>query len=84
MTDPFRYEIRNPNIAKDLLAQGFTVYTTNLDTWTLQAPPDLSSTKARELISVCIKLYKASRELGKAKIKYENLVNHINELNMSR
>ena len=84
MAEPFRYDIRNPNIAKDLLAQGFTLYSTHLDAWTLEAPADLSATKARQLISICIKLYKTAQELGRIQRKYQKLVDQINELNMSR
>lgn len=84
MTDLLRYDIRNSDVAQDLLAQGFTVYNTSPGIWTLEAPTDISATKARKLISICIKLYEASKEYSRAKKKYESLVNKINQFNKSR
>jgi len=81
---PFRYDIKNPDIMKDLLAQGFTIYGSTPDTWTLEAPSTISSTKARKLISICIKLYAAAKELSKANKRYNNLVEEINRINLSR
>lgn len=81
---PFRYDIKNPDIMKDLLAQGFTICNATADTWTLEAPSTISSTKARKLISICIKLYGAAKELSKANKRYYSLVEEINRINLSR
>ncbi len=81
---PFRYEIKNADIMKDLLGQGFTLHGATQDTWTLEAPSTISSTKARKLISICIKLYGAAKELSKANKRYNNLVEEINKINLSR
>lgn len=84
MTTPLRYDIRNADIAKDLIEQGFVLYNTTPGIWTIEAPPDVTSTKARKLISICIKLYSASKEYARARKKYENLVQQINIINLSR
>lgn len=84
MSDPLRYDIRNVKIAQDLINQGFTVYNTAPGIWTLEAPPELSTTKARKIISICIKLYQAAQNLNRAKNKYEALVEEINRINLSR
>lgn len=84
MSDPLRYDIRNPDIAKDLIQQGFEIYNTSPGIWTLESPPDLSVTKARKLISICIKLYQTAQNLSRAKKKYESLVEEINRINLSR
>lgn len=84
MTEPLHYDIKNENIALDLIEQGFTIYNYSPGIWTMEAPPDISSTKARKLISICIKLYEASKVLSKAHNKYTALVNEINRINKSR
>ncbi len=82
--DQLRYDIRNPDIMKDLVAQGFVVANTSTDCWTVEAPEGLSSTKARKIISLCIKLYGAAKELSKASKRYKYLVDEINKVNLSR
>lgn len=84
MIEPLRYDIRNPDIAKDLINQGFSVYNTSPGIWTLESPPDLSATKARKLISICIKLYQTAQNFNRIKRKYESLVEEINRINQSR
>ena len=80
----FKYEIRNPDIMKDLVAQGFEVVSTSTDCWTVSAPETISSTKARKIISLCIKLFSAAKELSKASKRYKGLVDEINKVNLSR
>ena len=82
--EQLEYDIRNPDIMKDLVAQGFSVIHTSTDCWRVQAPEGLSSTKARKIISLCIKLYAAAKELSKASKRYNFLVNEINKVNLSR
>lgn len=80
----FRYDVRNADIAKDLMNQGFSIYNTSPGIWTMEAPDSMSANKARKLISICIKLYTASKEMARAAKKYESLVNKINKINLSR
>lgn len=79
---PFHYDIRNPEIAQELIRIGFTLYNTSPDCWTLEAPLEMSATKARKVISTIIKLYLAAKELNRAQSKYDNLLNKINKLDM--
>lgn len=84
MANQPHYTIKNSDIAKDLLAQGFALVQVLDGNWILEFPKDISSTKARKIISVCIKLYKAAKTLNKAKSNYDFLVDKINKINMSR
>lgn len=84
MSDPLRYDIRNSDIATDLIQQGFTVYNTTPGIWTMEAPENLSTTKARKIISICIKLYQAAQQLNRSKKKYLSLVEEINRINQDR
>jgi hypothetical protein len=81
---PLRYDIHNEIIMRDLMEQGFTIYNTTPGIWTMEAPPDLTASKARKLISACIKLYVAAKDLVRAKQRYERMVEKVNDLNMCR
>lgn len=81
---PLHYDIKNEEVAVELEKQGFSVYNTTPGCWTMEAPTNISSTKARKIISIIIKLYVAAKELGRAQQKYTNLVAKIDQLNMSR
>lgn len=78
---PFTYEIRNQEIAKELLVLGFNLqgYTPGYG-WTIEAPPGMSATKARKIISAIIKLFNIAKELVRAQNKYNNLLNEIDNL----
>ena len=77
MTSPLHYDIRNIEIVKDLITQGFSIYNTAPGIWTMEAPDTISSTKARKLISMSIKFYKVSKDFARTKRKYETLLNQI-------
>lgn len=79
---PFYYDIRNAEIAQELIRIGFILHNTIPDCWTLEAPPSMSATKARKVISTIIKLYMAAKELNRAQSKYDNLLNKINKLDL--
>lgn len=80
MEQPFRYEIRNQEIALELEKQGFTIHDAFDNCWTMQAPANISSTKARKIISVIIKLYSTAKELNRANMRYNNLASQLEQL----
>jgi len=81
---PFRYPIRSREIAKQLEEMGWIEWHASPTETVMEAPPDLSATKARKMISVVIALYKAAKELGRSQSRYEDLVNELDEMNARR
>lgn len=82
--EQLRYDIRNVDIMKSLVDRGFSVINNSPDCWTMESPSGLSSTKARKVISLCIKLHSAAKDLSKASKRYNYLIDEINKVNLSR
>ena len=80
----FRYDIRNAEIAKELITYGFTLVNTTPGIWTLEAPENISATKSRKIISTMIKLYVAAKEVSRAQKRYEGLLNKMNSFNLAK
>lgn len=78
------FDIHNEYIAKDLIGQGFTLASATDGLWVLNKPEEISNTKARKIVSVCIKLFGAAKNLSRAKINYLHLIKEINQLNSTR
>lgn len=84
MSDKF-FQIKNPDIAQDLLQHGFKMIDSHPITgWLLEAPNDVSITKSRKIVSISIKLYEKAKQLNKTKREYDSLVKEINLINQSR
>ena len=83
MISNFQYDIRNEEVAQALVEQGFEVYNTIPGCWTMQAPENISTTKARKIISTIIKLYTTAKELNRAQQKYDYLVDQLERLHIS-
>lgn len=77
---PFRYDIHNAEIARELLDYGFVLHNTSTGIWTLEAPTGVSTTKARKIISGYINLYVAAKDVGRAQRKYKNLLDKMDFL----
>ena len=84
MADAFRYTIRSKDIITELVSMGFARYHVAPDYTVLEAPTDISTTKARRLISTQIALHKAEIEYEISRGKYNRLVEKINNLNGAR
>jgi hypothetical protein len=81
---PFRYNIKNGEIAKELISQGFTLHHTSPECWTLEAPPNLTPTKARKFVSLIIKLYITAKDMNRAQAKYAKLLEELEQMNQGR
>lgn len=81
---PFRYPIRSREVAKELISVGFSEWHRSPDYTMLEAPSDLSATKARKVISTMIAIHQADKEYERARAKYEGLVDKINRINGAR
>ena len=85
MNEPYQHEIKNEYIMQDLLAQGFyAVATDKPGVWVMEAPPELSKTKARKIVSTCINLFVAAKQLSRSRLNYQRLIEELNQLNMTR
>ncbi len=82
--EPFRYPIRNREIARELEEVGFQVWHSSPTEVWVEAPADISITKARRMISVMIRLYQASKAFDRSRSHYEELVEELNTMNTAR
>jgi hypothetical protein len=78
--EPFRYDVRTAEIVEELMHQGFVVASYIPGVWTMEAPANLSTTKARKIISTVIQLYTAAKDIGRAKERYQRLMHQLNKL----
>lgn len=84
MSDKF-FQIKNADIAQDLLQHGFKMIDSHPITgWLLESPNDISITKSRKIVSITIKLYETAQQLNRTKRKYDLLVKEINLINQTR
>jgi hypothetical protein len=77
---PFRYDIRNPEVATILTTHRFIVYHPAPTYTIMEAPPDLSTTRARKAISTAISLYKAKKGMERAQLHYEQLFQQMSDV----
>jgi hypothetical protein len=72
---PFRYSIRSKHLAKSLEDYcGFTCYHRAPTYVVMEAPAELTPTKARKVIHTMIALHQAEKSMNKATNNYERLV----------
>ena len=75
---PFQYTIRNAEIAQALEDQDFIVVDSSAG-FLMQAPDGMSSTKARSVISIIIKLYTIAKEIERGQETYDRLIKQLEE-----
>lgn len=78
---PFCHEIKNQEIALTLEERGFTILVPDEEVaeeiWLMQAPQHLSATKAKKIVSTIIRLYSTAKEMSRAQVRYDKLVNEL-------
>ncbi len=84
MNEPSRHEIKNECIMKDLLGLGFKIHNTSPGLWVMEAPADVSKTKARKIVSTAINLFVAAKTLSRSRLNYQRLIEEMNTLNATR
>jgi hypothetical protein len=83
-TYPFRFDIRDKDLVKELVSMEFTIFHPAPDYTTVQAPADLSTSKARKLITLMIAYHKANKDYERARAKCEAIIEKLNIFNGGR
>jgi len=81
---PFTYPIRSQDVSEELVKRfSFSIIDIENGAWIMQAPEQLSATKARKVISTMINLLSSAREIARAQNRYDELYQKLEELRLS-